>query len=95
MTLESRGASWHVIRGSATSGESPLPPGKETVGVEGGIFVDSTYACPYCGSAGFFRCGTCGQVNCWDATTNQVACAACRASGEISGTVNSLSTFRG
>ncbi len=95
MTLESRGVSWHVTRGLATSSETPPPHGKEAIGAEGGIFVDSTFACPYCRSASFFRCGTCEQVNCWDPTTQQVTCATCRAPGVIEGTVDSLSTFQG
>lgn len=95
MTLESRGTSWHVTRGSVTSGGTLPPTGNETIALEGGIFVESTFACPHCQSASFFRCGTCGQVNCWDTRVHQVTCAACHVSGELGGTMDSLSTFRG
>ncbi len=45
--------------------------------------------CPYCGKGGYYRCGSCGKINC-HAGEQFSCCQWCNSSGEISGTLESL-----
>jgi hypothetical protein len=57
-----------------------------------GIFEFETGypGCPYCHAISIFRCG-CGKVACWDGQHRTVTCPWCSTTGELSGTVESLS----
>ena len=65
--------------------------GYDKTSITGTINIDPTYpGCPYCGAKGFWKCGICDRVNCWDGKIRHVTCAWCGESGELSGEINSL-----
>jgi len=39
--------------------------------------------CPYCGSLGFYQCGTCQRIACWNAVNIRVICPWCNAASDI------------
>lgn len=59
--------------------------------IAGVIKLDRAYpGCPYCRATSLFKC-SCGQVACWDRDRYAVSCPWCGSTGELSGSVHSLS----
>ena len=59
--------------------------------IAGAIGRDLAYpGCPYCRATSLFKC-SCGQVACWDRDCYTVPCPWCGSTGELSGSVHSLS----
>ncbi|MBP3542151.1 MAG: hypothetical protein J6K72_10140 [Clostridia bacterium] len=51
--------------------------GYTSTSVSGTVKLDDEYpGCPYCGSASWFCCGSCGQITCWS-TEELVTCKWC------------------
>ena len=46
--------------------------------------------CPHCEAKGFFRCGSCGAIACWDAESIGVTCPTCHTAGELSGEITQI-----
>ena len=53
-------------------------------------FSDDYPGCPSCHACSIFRC-KCGGVACWDGVTGWITCPWCHNSGELRGTIESLS----
>ncbi len=52
--------------------------------------ISSSYkGCPFCPAARFWRCNTCGQLNCWDGRL-EARCAWCRLDVTIEGPIMEL-----
>jgi predicted RNA-binding Zn-ribbon protein involved in translation (DUF1610 family) len=47
------------------------------------------YKCPYCGTRGFVRCGSCGKLTCYD-HSGHFTCAHCGNSGAVSGQIKDM-----
>ena len=52
--------------------------------------IGPQYKCPYCGNDSIVRCGACGQLKCHDSAKTWFRCS-CGHSGEIRGTIQSMS----
>lgn len=46
--------------------------------------------CPHCQGHGFFLCGGCGKVGCWNRESRSVICPWCSQTGELSGEIGNL-----
>lgn len=52
--------------------------GFDTQHVHGSITLDSNYnGCPHCGETGFFICGVCGMLACYNGNSSKVVCPHC------------------
>lgn len=60
-----------------------------------GTFFSGDMKCPYCGNDGFVKCGRCGELTCWNSSTNHFVCAACGNSGKVEGTISDLKATSG
>ena len=59
--------------------------------INGSFALEATYpGCPHCQGHGFFKCGGCGQVACWNGESRSVTCPCCGQSSELSGELSSL-----
>jgi hypothetical protein len=59
--------------------------------IAGVIKLDLAYpGCPHCHAMGLVKC-SCGHVACWDRDRNMVSCPWCGSTGEVSGSIHSLS----
>ncbi len=47
--------------------------------------------CPYCFNKGFFQC-SCDKINCWNGQTMTVQCSWCGCTGEMAGSIQSISS---
>jgi hypothetical protein len=46
--------------------------------------------CPHCQGRGFFLCGRCSKVGCWNGEGRSVICPWCGQPGELAGEISSL-----
>lgn len=60
-----------------------------------GTFYIGEHVCPYCGSKNFVQCSACGEMSCWDDSKKTFTCGNCGASGEVSGTIESVNADGG
>jgi hypothetical protein len=59
--------------------------------ITGGFGLDPEYpGCPHCGASSLVKCA-CGKVGCWDQESTTFTCPWCHNTGEIRGTIDSLS----
>lgn len=55
--------------------------GYDKTNVQGSLAATNDYpGCPYCGTRGFFKCGICGKINCFN-NEEVVTCNWCGNSG--------------
>lgn len=58
--------------------------GYDRTKISGAIATSKDYpGCPYCGAKGFFQCGKCGKITCWNGETT-VTCKWCGNTGRTS-----------
>jgi hypothetical protein len=61
--------------------------------IGGTIQLDPSYpGCPHCAKSALVRCGTCGQVSCWNGETRLVTCPWCRNRARIEGAITKLAS---
>ena len=82
-------------RGAAPGGNTAVPGGRPRVPtqppLEGSFTIGTAYpGCPYCQATGFFRCGSCAQLNCWNEQGTWTTCGLCGNAGQIAGSIDSL-----
>ncbi len=94
MRFEEKGrGSWVVDWAFALPEATARKEGYDRNTITGSFALDPKYpGCPGCGCKGWFLCGSCGKVACWNGEQRVVTCPWCSASGELSGTVSSLAS---
>lgn len=86
--LQSNG--WEFNWAFPIKAESAQREGYDKTVIKGTISQAEEYpGCPHCGSKGFFLC-SCGKLNCWDGNKRMVTCSWCDRSGELSGSIESI-----
>jgi len=78
---------WHFTWAFKIDEKAAAHEGYGSTMVSGRIETDSEYpGCPYCHTIGWFSCGNCGKLTCYDLSVMKVTCAWCGNSGELEAT---------
>ena len=81
--MEKKNEVWHCTWAFKINEKSAKNEGYDTAMVSGRVEMDAEYpGCPYCGTMGWFSCGSCGNLTCYSGETNVVTCAWCGNQGE-------------
>jgi hypothetical protein len=88
-TFHRAGAEWQLL---SVDGSAPSPSlAAGGLPVAGSFGIAPEYrGCPACGSDGYVRCTSCGQLSCWDSNHQRFACGNCESGGPVSGRIESL-----
>ena len=93
MRLEKKNNKWEYTWAFPINAKAAQTEGFDCSVIEGPFIEGKEYpGCPYCKTKNFFRCGTCGHLNCWDGVKNRVTCKWCDNTSGISGTIQKLDT---
>ena len=98
MRLEHRDGAWHIIRGIAVKTAPPATSQGGADTLDGELVLTEEYACPYCSSGSFVKCGACERITCWpDGREGLFTCTYCDSEGEIDydSTIVSVTAFLG
>lgn len=94
MRLEHIADYWYVTRAIiGISQASPTVPGTTSATFPGGLYAGEAYSCPSCSAPGFFQCGNCRRLCCWDPGDNPATCAFCHCACWIDGLIQNAATF--
>lgn len=81
--MEKRGAVWHCTWAFKINDKAAKREGYDTEMVSGRIETDEEYpGYPYCGAMGWFSCGKCGKLTCYN-NGKVVTCGWCGNKGEV------------
>lgn len=80
--MEKKNGVWYCTWAFKIGENAAKNEGYGTVMVSGKVATDEEYpGCPYCGTKGWFSCGRCGNLTCYNNET-VVTCAWCGNKGE-------------
>ena len=91
--LELHDGIWHIVKGykipKSQAGSWDAQEESGDFDISGGVNIDETFSCPYCGANNFAVC-SCKNNTCYGGDTFNT-CAHCGNRGEIGGSATSLS----
>lgn len=60
--------------------------------IKGAVDIDEKRypGCPYCRDTGFYECGVCSRLNCWNRKDEVMTCAWCDTKVKLGGAIDSL-----
>ncbi len=83
ITVDPRGGAYAFCWAFKISDAQAKREGYDRTHAHGAIIYDAEYnGCPYCGTKGFYICGKCGRVICYQ-DQKMVTCPNCGTSGEV------------
>ena len=90
-TFTKVGQEWQL---SSVSADVPRQSQAGRLPVAGRFGISAEYkGCPNCGSNSYVRCGTCGELGCWDSSSRNYTCGNCGIRGEVRGSIESVNAL--
>ena len=84
---------WHINWAFPVSEKRAKAEKYDGETIQGRILLAREFpGCPYCGNGGFFSCGGCGKLTCWNQKDDKVKCANCNSNITLTGTIDKLNT---
>ena len=85
------GQEWQL---SSVSTEVPQQSQAGRLPVAGSFGISAkNKGCPRCGSDSYARCGSCGELGCWDSSSRHFTCGNCGVRDEVRGLIESVNAM--
>ena len=89
--FERTGRDWKYTWAFPIQEKTALNEDYDKTNITGALIPGEEFpGCPHCGMKGFFHCGNCGKLNCWNEEYRMVTCVWCGVTGELSGCIDSI-----
>lgn len=90
--FEQQGGTWAAMKAwKPQEDEIDESTNSERTTVTGGISTHHSYdGCPDCSKNGFFKCGTCSSLSCYDGYSDTAYCHVCDEKRRISGNIDEI-----
>lgn len=89
--FERAGRDWKYTWAFPIQEKTALNEDYDKTRITGAMIQGEEYpGCPCCGSTGFFQCGCCGRLTCWNGKSRTATCSWCGNTGVLSGSINCI-----